>query len=314
MKLLCNYYVTLRCNSKCEFCNIWHTAHHNSSEQTLEEIVSNLQDLKRLKVKIIDFTGGEPLLYRHLVEALQLAKHYEFYTTLTTNCTLYKKYAAQLTGLIDLLFFSLQSTDEATHNKMCGIKSFASVIESIEIAKEVKQKISLLHTVTDSNIQDLPKMITFAQKHNCSLRINPCFAYFGNNALSKEHIAQLATYFSTPNVTVNLALLKFMEQGGNQITKPLCEAVKSIVVISPDNYLLLPCFHHATTKLKINHNLFALQNSQEVIAIEKQVGRFSYCKQCSITCYMRASLFKRYPYLSLKSWLKSLREMTRKQF
>lgn len=315
MKLLCNYYVTLRCNAKCEFCNIWQNPNSHLAEQSIEEVASNLKALKKMGVKIIDFTGGEPLLYPHLVAALRLAKQYHFYTTITTNCSLYPQYATQLVGFIDLLFFSLHSTTADIHNTISGNQSsFHNVLFSIKKAKEVKQKISLLHTVTDQNLQALPNMIAFARKQQCSLRINPCFTYFGKPWLSHENATILEKYHNEPNVTVNLALLKLLAQGGNQSHAPICNAVKSVVVISPDNFLLLPCFHHAIKKIKIENNLFALQRCPEIKEMEKQVGKFSFCKNCNITCYLRASLFKKYPYLSLKSWLKSLREMARKQF
>lgn len=315
MKLLCNYYVTLRCNSRCEFCNIWRNeANFNLREQSLDEVESNLKALKKLGVKVIDFTGGEPLLYPNLVSSLRLAKEYGFYTTVTTNCSLYPHYARQLKGLVNMLFFSLQSACEEDHDKIVGVKSYQKVITSIEIAKQIKQKISLLHTVTDANIDKIFVMVEFAKRNRCILRLNPCFSYFDNQQISQNSISELLKYKSEPYVVMNFALLEFIRCGGNQLMAPTCRAVDSTVVISPDNYLMLPCYHHCSKKIKIENNLFELHKSSAVKKIEKNVGRFEFCKNCKITCYMRASLLKKYPYLTLKSWIKSLREMVRPQF
>jgi len=101
-----------------------------------------LRDLKKLGVKLIDFTGGEPLLYPHLIEVLKEAKKLGFYTTITTNCLLYPKYAKDLAGLVDILQFSFESVDEDTHNRIRGVRSYKNVLESIEIAKKLKQKVS----------------------------------------------------------------------------------------------------------------------------------------------------------------------------
>jgi len=314
MRLLCNYYVTLKCNAKCEFCNIWQDKDNfHLQEQTLTEIENNLRALKKLGVKIIDFTGGEPLLYPHLIEALHLAKKYGFYTTITTNCSLYPQYATRLNGLVNMLFFSLQSTEETVHNAITQANLFAKVIESIKITKQIKQKVSLLHTVTDTNVKSLVKMVDFAQQNKCVLRINPCFSYFSNTELAKTFVVEIKKQSEKPYVAVNLALLKFIEDGGNQINNPACQAVKSTVVISPDNHLILPCFHHALQKIKIENNLWELHNQTEIKNMEKQVGKFTFCQDCKITCYMRASLLKKYPYLTIKSWLQSLKEMMRKQ-
>ncbi len=315
MKLFCNYYVTLRCNSRCGFCDIWRNeSNFNLREQSLNEVESNLRALKKLGVKIIDFTGGEPLLYPNLVSALQLAKEHGFYTTVTTNCSLYSQHARQLKGLVDMLFFSLQAVDEEEHNQIVGIKSHQKVVISIAIAKQIKQKISLLHTVTDANVKKLFVMVKFAQQNKCVLRLNPCFAYFDRQQISQDSVSELLKYKSHPYVVMNLALLKLIQGGGNQVIAPICKAVNSTVVISPDNYLMLPCYHHCSKKIKIENNLLELHSSLTVKEIEKNAGRFAFCQNCKITCYMRASLLRKYPYLTLKSWLKSLREMARPQF
>lgn len=312
MKILCNYYVTLRCNSRCKFCDIWQQPKNQTlREQTLEEVANNLRDLKRLGIKVIDFTGGEPLLYPYLAEALTLAKNMGFYTTVTTNCILYPQYATKLKGLINVLYFSLQSHQEEKHNNTTGVSSYKQVITSIKIAKELQQKAYLLHTVTNENISDLPQIVEFAQKNRCVLSLNPCFTYFNNEELSSTLIAQLTKYRKEPYVMLNLALLKFIADGGNQPQAPICQAVKNIIVISPDNFLLLPCYHHQLHKLKIENNLFSLQHSEITQNITKQIGKYPFCAGCKINCYMRASLFKKYPYLFLTTWLKNFREFMR---
>ncbi len=99
MPLICNYYVTLRCNQRCVFCNIPHTnAGTPDREPSPPQLVANLRDLKRLGVRLLDVTGGEPLLYRHLIGLLTVAKRSGLRTTLTTNGMLYPKLAAGAGG------------------------------------------------------------------------------------------------------------------------------------------------------------------------------------------------------------------------
>ncbi len=313
--ILCNYYVTLRCNSRCKFCDIWQErAEPDFPAQTIAEVESNLVDLKKLGIKIVDFTGGEPLLYPYLREALVLAKRMGFYTTVTTNCILYPEQAEELKGLINVLYFSLHSPEEGAHNDITGVKSYQKVIASINLAKKIRQKIYLLHTVTNENVDALPMMIDFARQNRCVLSINPCFSYFGNEGLACNLAERLIKYRNEPNVMLNLALLKFISEGGNKIEQSICQAVKNIVVISPDNSLLLPCYHFAAQKLKIENNLYALQKSPLVQEVAHEVGRYKFCQGCKINCYMRASLFKKYPYLFLVTWLKNFREFLRAQF
>src|SRR5258708_23403491 len=111
MPSICNYYVTLRCNQRCTFCNIPHTNNGSPSrEPRMDQVRANLRDLKRLGVMILDVTGGEPLLYRNNVEMLGFAKKMRLLTTVTTNGMLYPKYAEQRVGQLYPLLFSVDST------------------------------------------------------------------------------------------------------------------------------------------------------------------------------------------------------------
>jgi MoaA/NifB/PqqE/SkfB family radical SAM enzyme len=102
--LVANYYLTYRCNARCHFCDIW--ALEPKQEADFETIRHNLQDLRRLGVKYVDFTGGEPLLRSDVAEIFTEAKRQGFTTSMTTNTILYPKRAKEMQGLVDFLNFS----------------------------------------------------------------------------------------------------------------------------------------------------------------------------------------------------------------
>lgn len=313
--LFCNYYVTLRCNSRCQFCNIWKSEDASEKEeQGIPDIRSNLGDLKRLGVRLVDFTGGEPLLYPHLVDALRMAKDIGLYTSVTTNCLLYPKYASDLKGMVDILQFSMESADEAKHNEIRGVDSYKKVMESIDISKHLKQKAYLIHTVTNGNYLNVPEMIRFAQEKKCVLALNPCFEYFENEGLSSQAASGLKKYHREPYVVVDLANLKFISRGGNDPARPKCRAVKSSIVISPDNYLILPCYHHSIKKIKIDNNLYDLYKGEELNKWKSLDGTFDFCKNCTINCYSKGSLYRFYPFLTMRSLCKYSRERLRRQY
>ena len=127
MPTTCNYYVTLRCNQRCEFCNIPHTNDGSPDrEPTMDQIEHNLRDLQRLGVVMLDITGGEPTLFKHLIPMLKLAKKLGFFTTVTNNGMLYPKLAKDMVGLVDGLLFSIDSTVPAEHDRIRQMKSFDS--------------------------------------------------------------------------------------------------------------------------------------------------------------------------------------------
>ncbi|MBC7997353.1 MAG: radical SAM protein, partial [Leptolyngbya sp.] len=57
--ILANYYLTYKCNSRCTYCDIPIKPENiRIKESTPETIIENLAALKRLGVKVVDFTGG----------------------------------------------------------------------------------------------------------------------------------------------------------------------------------------------------------------------------------------------------------------
>jgi len=75
MLLLCNYYVTYKCNASCEFCHFAdHEAFKNYDNASLEDYKSNVSQLAELGVKFIDLTGGEPLLNKDIAEMASFAR------------------------------------------------------------------------------------------------------------------------------------------------------------------------------------------------------------------------------------------------
>jgi MoaA/NifB/PqqE/SkfB family radical SAM enzyme len=297
--VLCNYYLTYRCNAKCSFCDIWEKP---SPYVTLENVAQNLRDLKKLGVKIIDFTGGEPLLHRELDSILRMAKEAGFITTVTTNTLLYPKYAEKLKGLVDMLHFSLDSPIEAEHNASRKVKCFDKFVESLAVAKTLGEKPDVLFTVFPHNIHQIAEVYnTFCKKDNLLLILNPVFDYNGiGEKLSEKELSILMQWSKKKGIYLNRAFLTLRELGGNQVEDPVCKAASSTVVISPENKLVLPCYHLGLKEFPIEGNLYALYQSNEVKDLVALEGKHPGCQGCVINCYMNPSFAVEYrsPYWS----------------
>lgn len=294
--VLCNYYVTYRCNAKCSFCDIWEKP---SPYITLKNATENFRDLKRLGVSIIDFTGGEPLLHRQLPELLKQAQSEGFITTVTTNTLLYPKYAEKLKGLINMLHFSLDSPIAEEHNESRKVACFDKFLQSIQIAKELGEKPDILFTVFPHNLHQIEQVYQeFCLPNQFMLILNPVFEYNEvGSTLDAYSIQVLRKWAKKKWVYLNEAFLTLREQGGNQIQNPVCKAGSTTVVISPENKLVLPCYHLGLKEFEINGKLFDLYQNpqvQEMIALE---GKHPKCQGCVINCYMNPSFAVEYsPY------------------
>ena len=284
--LLCNYYITTKCNARCSFCDIYKNKGRHAN---FNNIKSNLLDLRKLGIRFIDFTGGEPLLHPQIHTILDYAKTLGFITTVTTNCILYPHLHHKIKGLVDLLHFSLDAPVKQVHDRIRGVKCYERVIESIQIAKSIGEKPDILFTITDETIKYLETMSEFAQNNQLMLLCNPVFSYFDNPGLKNDSLDKILSFASEPYVYVNRGIISLMKKGGNTVKNPRCKAVTTTIVISPDNYMLLPCYHKFSQKIPINNSLTSLYHSKTINHFKKKEGRFSFCDGCTISCYFDPS-------------------------
>jgi len=306
--VLCNYYVTYRCNAKCGFCDIWERP---SPYIDLENAKQNMQALKKLGVKVIDFTGGEPLLHREIDQLLEMAKEMGFITTVTSNGLLYPKLAERLKGKIDMLHFSLDSADKTTHDTMRGVACFDFVMKSIGVAKALGERPDILFTVFNDNMPEIEAVYeNICLPNDLVLILNPVFDYnevATGGSISRENLLKLRKWSGKKKVYLNDAFISLRLDGGNRIDKPVCKAGSSTIVISPENELVLPCYHLGLEKVPIDNNLYEIFKSdkvQKAIALE---GRHPKCEGCVINCYMQPSFaveMNKYWWQALPSTIK----------
>ena len=291
MLLLCNYYVTYRCNAYCEFCHFAdHDRYKNTPQAELSDFKSNVKQLAELGVKFIDLTGGEPLLNKNIVEMTEFAKQLKMQTSITSNSLLYKKYAEGLAGKVNLFHFSLDSPDEEEHNKIRKVDCYKSVFESIKIAKSLGEYPDILFTVTNDTYKKLPRMHQLAAERDLVLLVNPVFSYFGNPGLSDEAMDFIEEYVEGKlDVYINPSFIKLRRNGGNHIDDPLCKAVSRVIVISPMNEIILPCYHFENDKIKIDRPIKEIQQTEKYKHFLKMEGRFDFCEGCTVNCYFEPS-------------------------
>ncbi|WP_109832897.1 radical SAM protein [Reichenbachiella versicolor] len=286
--ILCNYYVTYRCNAKCSFCDIWEKP---SPYVTLDQVTENLKSLKQLGVKVIDFTGGEPLLHKQIDEFASLAKRMGFITTITTNGLLYPKFAERLKGNVDMLHFSLDTADAAKHDKMRGVSCFNHVMKSIEIAKSLNERPDILFTVFEENIEDIKAVYKeICIPNDLILILNPSFEYNQvktGEGLSQHSLSILKEWGREKNVYINNAFLELRKDGGNQVKSPVCKAASTTIVISPENELILPCYHLGEKSFPIGGELEKVYHSKEAQRLISLEGKLPECQGCTINCYMQ---------------------------
>ncbi len=117
------------------------------------------------------------------------------------------------------------------------------------------------------------------------LLLKPAFDYFSNRSLSNKGARGLFRYRHCSHVWYNQAFLNFFMKGGNRIGSPRCRALESIIAVSPDGGLYLPCFHRSKEVLPIRGELGRTIASRKVEEYRKMRGRWPFCQGCKVICY-----------------------------
>lgn len=305
LPIACSYYVTTVCNAKCGFCDIWEGAAHKKPKLvSMERATEIIKGLKKLGVRYIDFTGGEPLLQKNLPELLKIAKDNGIRTGLVSNGYLYPARAHEFIDLVDSASFSLDSADRDRHNASRKLQCYDRVIESIHLARKNKQFVNVNFSVGNENMHEIDGMVQLAKDMQVVVHVMPMFSYFGNAALDRELTKALKVLHNKPYMSVNLAAIKLQAAGGNDITKPKCKAISANVAVSQDGKYLLPCYHAAQERMEINtDDIVGQWKSPEMREHIAKSGRYDFCQGCTIWCYMTPSfLYQLDSYFLLQAY------------
>jgi len=281
--ILLHYYITNRCNARCAFCGIWRE--QPKADAALADVAVNLIQARAAGCRFVDFTGGEPLLHPELPEFLRQAKKAGLATSVTTNCLLFEERVKELAGLIDLPHFSIDADEARLHDKIRGCESYGKVIRSIDAAIASRIYPDLLFTYTEENIDAVEGVWKLAREKRLILILDPVFAQWGPDKIPVDVHRKAMDFAKRRGVYLNRAHLLLRGKGGNRTRDPICRAASSTIVITPDNKLTLPCYHHRCASVSINGNLTeALKSDERIDALNKE-GRYAFCEGCHINCY-----------------------------
>lgn len=241
------FYVTFRCNSRCEYCNVWSDPKYRVRAE-LDEAEGKrvIKELHEAGVRYIDFTGGEPNLHKGLKAFLKASKMLGIKTEVTSNGTGGREARNRLLEClpwIDKFNISLDSLNAAHYKRVRGVDRLEEVVTTIEETSKVKPP-KLMVVVTDENKDELDDILTFARKHGATAYLSPVFKYFEGGKERDDVERAIRKKFFAPNAIVHLHFGRFFKrQAKNNNQKPPCSANSQVITIGPNGTLVLPCYH-----------------------------------------------------------------------
>lgn len=161
-------FLTLRCNARCFMCNLKELLNKEKREFSLEEIDGFLKEIAPFKPSIVLF-GGEPLIRDDFIEILKKVKFYKLKCGIFTNGLLFspEKIKEIVKLKMNYVAFSLQGIGDK-HDSIVGIKgAYKKMLQSIKEFSKYKNretKIIIHTTITESNLDDLEKIVELGEQ------------------------------------------------------------------------------------------------------------------------------------------------------
>lgn len=165
---------TRRCNLRCLHC--YSSSGPEVAEQLPREVVQGLLDGAREEgYTVAGFSGGEPLLYPALRDALTHARSLGFTTTVTSNGMLLdERRLAVLDGVTDVLAISLDGVPEAHDRLRANPRAFDTMRSRLDGVRRSGLAFGFIFTLTQHNLDQLPWVARFALEEGAKLlQIHP---------------------------------------------------------------------------------------------------------------------------------------------
>ena len=167
-------HLTRRCNLRCLHC------YSSSSPEERDELgvallLQAITDASREGYTNVSFSGGEPVLYKSLLELLEQAHRCKMRTAVVSNGMLLdERRLEKLSGAIDILAISLDGMP-ASHNRMRATeRAFETMMARLEDIRESGIPFGFIFTLTKRNFRELDWVANFALEQRAKLlQIHP---------------------------------------------------------------------------------------------------------------------------------------------
>lgn len=175
-------YPSNRCNHSCEFCLfIQNGEQDNGAQLGRERLLRYVEDAARLGGTLVHFSGGgEPLLNKHTLDAMRLAKERGLAVALSTNGRLLTPDVART---VDFIRVSLNAGSRATHDRVNHHYRKGSdwdvILEAIRASAPHKRRdLGLAFVVTRENADEIYLFCQVAAEVGADfVHIRPGFYY-----------------------------------------------------------------------------------------------------------------------------------------
>jgi MoaA/NifB/PqqE/SkfB family radical SAM enzyme len=301
------------CNCRCMMCDIWKTKENRAFKPS--DLEPHLASIRRLGVRWIVFSGGEPLLNPELALLCSMLKAENIHLTLLTTGLLLGKCAAQVADSFDDVIVSLDGPEEV-HDSIRRVKSaFALVRAGIAAVRQLRPGISITArtTVQKQNLVYLrdtvqaakqlglnaisflaadltsqafnrPQPWTPNRQNDVALSVEELTALEAElEFLIDENASDIADGFiaESPAKLRRIARHFRAQLGLESAESPLCNAPWISAVVETDG-TVRPCFFHRSIGNLSDRSLYEIINGDQALAFRSvlDISTNPTCNRC----------------------------------
>lgn len=195
---------TDKCNLNCKYC--WQK-NDTLDEMTFPDFSLHLEKALSLKVGLITFLGGEPMLWNSLYDAISLCTEKKILTDLTTNGALLNPKSIELLGKAGLDYLNI-SIDGVGISEISS-KNFVfrnNLIENLRLAKsKYRMHFRFNSVIYKNNFEDLKNLIELSNANNVQISLGFVVPPIDDRQLQDENI-----YFTKSDQKLLLEIVEYI--------------------------------------------------------------------------------------------------------
>ena len=157
------FFPTSRCNSRCLSCDWWKSS--GADDLSLAEIAALAGSLPALGVRLVVFSGGEPLLRPDVFDAARLFRANGLRLHLLTSGVLLEKCAPEVVAEFSRVVVSLDASTDGLYHDIRGVSALNLVEKGVARLRRIAPAIPVTARATlhRMNFRELPRLIDHAK-------------------------------------------------------------------------------------------------------------------------------------------------------
>lgn len=291
---------TLECNLRCTHCINWKTS--IKDRISVEKLYNIIDEIHKIGIPFISFSGGEPLLIPSIEKAAHYAKKKNIYVNLNTNGTLINNKNAQaIVNSFDSIRIGLNGF-EKMHDSVCGVKgTYKKIQKNIKLLKSIPKrsaKIGVNYIINKENLNLIQEFNEFIKKKVDFINYLPEFSF---DHMYKSDFSFLKSIKSNQNSIFNKNQLKInlkKEKGLNHLKKD-CDAGKLYIILEPTGEIFAcPFIPYGNIKYFKMGSIYKTEINT-ILKNSKQKSYSNKCYGCNATCTTQISSIFKMPFYTL---------------